>query len=133
MSGRAKPHLELKQNGARWSFDYRTPESILPKVRNKEDLLATMQGHANPFIKMHTVDSPEARRHHVEKVRPAMRWFCKKFGVNIPSWLEGNAHYDELPKEESESLFGEGPLKTREFEEWSTTPKADHPSKKEGA
>lgn len=129
---RAKPHLDLQQDGARWKFDYRTPESILPHVKNKDALLKTLAYHSNPFIKHHTLDSPLSRRHHVEKVRPAMRWFCKKYGVNVPSWLEGNMHYDELPPDEHEELFGKEPLKVREFEEWQTEPSADHPSKQPG-
>lgn len=119
---RAKPHLDLKKDGARWKVDYRTPESVLPRIKTKEDLLHLLEFHANPHIKLHTPDSPRARRHHVEVQRPAMRWLCKKFGVNIPSWLEGNMHYDEMEPEHFKELFGEGPLKVREYEEWPTKP-----------
>lgn len=116
----ARAHLDLKKNGAKWSFDYRTPESVLPGVASKEDLVHSLNYHSNPHIKMHTPDSPEARRYHVEKTRPALRWFCKKFGVNAPAWLEGNMHYDEIEPELFKELFGEGPFNVREFEERQT-------------
>lgn len=103
-------------------MDYRTPESVFPSITSKEALQKALEFHANPHIRLHTPDSPMARRYHVEVQRPALRWFCKKFGVNIPSWLEGNMHYDELDPEQSKELFGEGPLKVREYEEWQTTP-----------
>lgn len=119
---RPKPHLDLKKNGARWTVDYRTPELVLPNIKSKMDLMHALEYHSNPHIKMHTPDDPKARRHHVENVRPALRWFCKKFGVNIPSWLEGNMHYDEISPEHSEHLFGTGPLKVRDYEEWSQQP-----------
>lgn len=119
---RAKAHLDLKKNGAKWNFDFRTPESILPHVTSKKALEGSLEYHSNPHIKMHTLDDPKARRQHVEQVRPALRWFCKKYGMNIPTWLEGNMHYDELPPEQFAEMFGEGPLNTREFEEHSTEP-----------
>lgn len=121
---RPQAHLELKKapGSARWTFDYRTPESIYPSVRSKNALMHELEFHSNPHIKMHTPDDPKARRFHVEKQRPALRWFCKKYGVSIPSWLEGNMHYDELPPEKSAELFGEGPLKVQEFEEWQSQP-----------
>lgn len=116
----AEPHLNLTKKGNRYSFTYHKPESILPSIKSKEDLKAALDYYAHPFIKSTSHDSTFSRRHVVEKVRPALRWFCKKYGENVPSWLEGNRHYDEIPKEEHEALFGEGPLKVREFEEFKS-------------
>jgi predicted hydrolase (HD superfamily) len=119
---RAKPHLRLKKVGARLLPDYYSPETVLPGIRDEATLRHALDRFANPFIKLHTADNTQSRRHHVEKVRPALRWYCKKFGVDEPEWLKGNAHYDEIPPEEHEALFGKNPLKTREFEEWKTEP-----------
>lgn len=117
----AKPHLVMKKQGERHLWEYRKPESIL-KIRTKEQLLATLDHFSKPFIKHTVPDSPLARRRYVEQVRPALRWFCKKFGVNIPSWLQGNAHYDQLSPEEHEQSFGKEPLNVREFEELQQEP-----------
>jgi hypothetical protein len=119
---RVKPHLDIEQDGAKYNVSYHKPETILPAVTSKAKLMAALEHYANPFIKLRTPDSVFARRHYVERVRPALRWFCKIYHVNVPSWLEGNAHYDEIPPEEHKDLFGDKPLKVREFEEWETQP-----------
>lgn len=122
---RAKPHLRLDKTGARFTFDYTTPEKILPHVKTKEDLEKTLEWYSHPFLKLRVPGGPANRKRYMEKVRPALRWFCKKFGVNIPSWLDGNGVHGELPPEEQKELFGEEPLDVREFEEWQQEPRGE--------
>lgn len=119
----AKPHLNLEKKGARFQFEYHAPDNILPHVTSKESLEKALDWYSNPFLKLRSPDDVKARRRYVEKVRPALRWFCKKFAVNVPGWLVGNGPYDELPKEEFAMMFGEGPFKVREYEELSKAPK----------
>ena len=113
---KAKAHLDLsKDKEGQWSFQYHTPETVYPRIRSKAALEKELEWHSHPFIKMRTPDSPAARRYHVERQRPALRFLCRKYGVEIPSWLKGNKHYDTLPPEEHEELFGKGKLKVREY------------------
>ena len=114
----AKPQLRLRRAGENKLLEMHTPERVLPKITSKEKLLGVLDWYSYPFIRHRVPDSPDARRRYVELVRPALRWFCKKYGVEVPKWLEGNAHYDQLDPEEHEEMFGNGgPLNAREFEE----------------
>lgn len=118
---RAKAILRFKDpdetNARAHDFHYYTPEDVMPGVKDRKALETALKWYANPFIRKHTPDSTFARRRYVEKVRPTLRWYCKKFGVNVPAWLKGNGHYDKLGPEEHEAFFGKDPLDVREFEE----------------
>lgn len=121
---KARAHLDLQRAENLWKVQYHTPELTLPRCTSKVSLESLLQHYANPHIRLIVPDSVFARRFYVERVRPALRWFCKKYGVSTPSWLNGNAHYDELPPEQFAEYFGEGgPLKVREFEEQQVVPK----------
>lgn len=123
---KAKAHLDLsKDENGQWSMKYHTPERVFPRLKSKEALEGELEFHSNPFIKMHTPDNVSARRYHVERQRPALRWFCKKYGVECPPWLEGNMHYDSLPPDQFKELFGEDKLKVREYEPMETAEASD--------
>lgn len=114
----SKPLLRLRHHQENKFVEIHTPEHVLPHITSKARLLDVLKWYDHPFMKNRVPDSPTARRHHVELSRPALRWFCKKYGVEIPGWLKGNAHYDKMSPEEHADYFGDGgPLKVREFEE----------------
>lgn len=110
----AVPHLRLRRHGDRWAFTYHTPASILPKVRTRATLLAELEWRKDLTPEPAT---PEERRWHVELARPAMRWFCRAFGVRTPRWLAvvADARLLDLTPEERRRLFGAAPLVVREF------------------
>jgi len=110
----AQPVVLLKPVGEGSGFEYRNPDKIVT-CRNKEELHKLLEWYSYPFIKMRMPDDPKVRRRYVEQVRPALRWFCKKFQVDIPDWLQGNAHYDSMEPEEAEDFFGKDPLQVFEF------------------
>lgn len=116
----AKPVAVLKPVGENKTFEYRHPDKIVT-CRNKEELQKLLDWYSYPFIKMRLPDDPRARRRYVEQVRPALRWFCKKFHVDTPAWLQGNAHYDSMEPEELEDFFGPGDLQVFEFDEHNPT------------
>lgn len=121
-----KPVIKLTKVGERWHMKHLVPDKIV-KCRSKDELKRLLDWYSYPFIAHRVPDNVAARRRYVEEVRPALRWFCKKYGEKVPTWLEGNGHYDELPPEEREKLFGAEPFKVREFEEYSQSegPDAD--------
>jgi hypothetical protein len=116
MTTLARPVAILKPVGDNHQFEYRHPDKIV-KCRSREELQRLLDWYSCPFVKMRVPDQPVARRRYVEQVRPALRWFCKRYHVDIPEWLKGNAHYDTMPKDEFSDYFGEGDLKVFEFDE----------------
>lgn len=116
MSDFARPVVVLKPQGENYGFQYRDPAKVV-RCHNKEALQSLLNFYSYPFIKMRLPDDPAARRRYVEQVRPALRWFCKKFQTEIPQWLLGNAHYDDMPGKEKSDYFGPGDLKVFEFDQ----------------
>ena len=116
MTTLARPVTVLSPKGDSFSFEYRHPDNIV-KCRDKAELERLLAWYSYPFIKHTVPDSPIARRRYVEQVRPALRWFCKKYSVKIPEWLEGNGHYDEMSGDEAKDFFGDGDLRVHEFDE----------------
>lgn len=112
----ARPVSVLKPIGENSTFSLRDPSKIV-RCHNKEDLERLLEWYSYPFIKLRVPDNTFARRRYVEQVRPALRWFCKKFQQDIPEWLQGNGHYDFMSSEEMTDFFGEGPLQVFEFDE----------------
>lgn len=114
----AKPHIRAKKrDGSDRSFvEYVKPETVL-KCTTKKQLQKYLDWYSYPFIKNRVPDEKSARRQYVEKVRPALRWYCKKFGVDVPEWLKSNGGYDKLSPEDHEQHFGKDPLDVREFQE----------------
>lgn len=117
---RPKPILLLWKAGGRWRFDYYKPETILGGIKAREDLLLVLARHASPTTGLQHGSSRRARREHVERVRPSLRWYCRLLGVRIPTWLSlsGDARYRGLPPRIHVDLFGPGVLTVREFSEW---------------
>lgn len=54
-------------------------------------------------------------RNYVEYVRPALRFYCNKYGVDIPDWLKTDNVYTTMAKQDMLSLFGVTELSSREF------------------
>ncbi len=117
----AKPHIVTTKVGERNHVEYVKPEAIV-KVRSKRELEKLLEWYSYPFIKHRVPDNPKARRRYVERVRPALRWFCAKFEVPVPEWLKGNAHYEDMAPDEFEDFFGPGPFRVREFEPFTQKP-----------
>jgi hypothetical protein len=95
-----------------------SPKLTLPTdvlhIESREELEAHLRHFSRPFLK-HLHATPFARRNHVEKIRPALRYYCKKFGVELPDWLKDDSYYTDLPDHEKRDLFGTHQLNIREF------------------
>lgn len=81
------------------------PNQVLP-IRDKKELHHQLQHYAGPFIRHQLPDSTFARKRYILYVRPALRYYCAKFGVKVPKWLEDDSYFESLPAEEKQSLFG---------------------------
>lgn len=91
------------------------------RIHSKEELRAQLEHYSKPFIK-HVVqpNTAFARKHYVEKIRPALRFYCKKFGVKVPEWLVNDDYFKNLDDSEKQELFGTTELSHREFHPAST-------------
>lgn len=124
MTTLARPVAILKPVGENVTYQYRHPSNII-KCRSKEELAHLLDWYSCPFIKQRLPDSLVARRRFVEQVRPALRWFCKRYHVDVPGWLKGNAHYEDMAGDEAKDFFGDGPLQVFEFDQQQPVEKSD--------
>jgi len=112
---KARPILRLWKSQGRWQFAYYSPETVL-RVRTQGDLLKLLEFYSCPFIELRTPRTKFARRHYVERVRPALRWYCRQFSVPTPTWLANDESILLCSPSEARALFGTRPLAIREFE-----------------
>lgn len=77
------------------------------KVKNKKDLKSVLEqfGHHVAWWTL-LPNSTFARRNFVERVRPAIRYYCEKYQVEIPGWLANDKQFEELPPSKKKELFG---------------------------
>lgn len=92
-----------------------TPDKVL-RIHDVRELKAQLDHYSHPFIQ-HVVlpNTAFARKFYVEKVRPALRYYCLKFGEKIPEWLKNDDYYHQLPDDQKQELFGTTKLSKREF------------------
>lgn len=60
-------------------------------------------------------DTPDDRLTYIQQIRPALRYFCKKYNVQIPSTLEGNGVWESMSVEDKLKTFGVAKFLTLEF------------------
>lgn len=92
-------------------------DALSGRVTSREELLQELAGRQHNALTMHA-GTVGLRRWHMERERPALRWFCRHFGVPVPGWLQGNGGYDELSPASYKELFGNAPLRPVEFRSW---------------
>jgi len=92
-----------------------TPHQVL-HINEVGELKAQLAHYSRPFIR-HVVhpNTQFARKFYVEKVRPALRYYCLKYSVAVPAWLKDDSYFHDLPDDEKMSLFGTTKLAKREF------------------
>lgn len=91
-----------------------TPSSVLV-VPGKDDLELKLDAFSDPVANGVVRNTPRDRRWYVEKILPALRYYCDKYDVEQPGWLVGNSHWEGMEEDEKEQLFGPGELRLREF------------------
>jgi len=90
------------------------PSDVL-KIPDRNELKMQLAHYAGPFIKHQLPDSKFARKHYVEYVRPALRYYCQKFQMKVPDWLKDEHYFENLPDKEKMDLFGTLEIKVKEF------------------
>ena len=107
--------LEIDEDGGDGpSLHALTPTAVLV-VLGKADLEKKLAAFSDPIKNGVVRNSPKDRRWFVEKILPALRFYCGKYDVEQPDWLVGNNHWVTMTEEEQERLFGPGELRLREF------------------
>lgn len=102
--------FEVHDKGGKKSLGVVTPKKII-RIDTKEELQAQLDHYAKAggpvFLRNMLPDDPKSRYRHVRYVRPALRYYCRKFSVAIPKFLKDDSQYSTLTKSEQVSLFGE--------------------------
>lgn len=91
-----------------------TPAAVVV-VLGPDDLRAKLDAFSDPVRNGVVRNAPRDRRWYVEKILPALRFYCGKYDLEVPDWLVGNNHWEGMSPEEQERLFGPGELRFREF------------------
>lgn len=92
-----------------------TPPQVLV-IKDDADLRAKLEQYVDPFTSKTLPNTKDAHRWYVEKIRPALRYYCSKLGVDAPEWLSNDGQWVDLPDDELEDVFGTKTLKLREFQ-----------------
>lgn len=92
-----------------------TPPQVLV-VQDADDLQQKLDKYADPFNGHALPNTRDDRRWYVEKIRPALRFYCRKFEVDVPEWLSNDGVWVDRDPEELEAMFGTDRLKLREFQ-----------------
>lgn len=91
-----------------------SPSDVL-YVPDKEELDLLLEHYGTGDLERMVSDSPFARRWYVEKIRPALRYYCARFQVPVPDWLESDDEYTAMEPAAMKELFGATALSPREF------------------
>lgn len=111
--------FEVHDDGGKKSIGVITPKKAI-RIDSKDELQAQLEHYAKAggpvFLRNMLPDDAKARYRHVRYVRPALRYYCRKFSIKIPKWLDDDSHFSTLSKGEMVNLFGK-PIKfpVREF------------------
>lgn len=110
-------HMELVDDPTRPTG--KSPKITMPKdvveIRSKEELQAQLKHYNKPFVSHVVGDSKAARLNYIERLRPALRYYCAKFGVAVPKWLANDDFYLKMTDSQKLHLFGTTELKVKEF------------------
>lgn len=106
--------LEIDDAGDGPSLHVLTPASVLV-VLDEGDLESKLAAFSDPIANGVVRNSPRGRRWYVEKILPALRYYCDKYEVDQPDWLASSNHWEGMAEDEQEHLFGPGELRLREF------------------
>lgn len=91
-------------------------------VHSKDELQAQLKhwskGSGPMFLRnlLPKADNPrKVALNYFQKIRPALRAYCAKYGVKVPKWLATDAQYTSMQDSEKLALFGTTKLVIREF------------------
>ena len=107
---------QLRGDGSK-TVEVHTPEMTLP-IHNKDELEAQLKHYAKLLLGLTVSNTMSAKRKYVELVRPALRYYCKKFNVEQPKWLASDDYYTKtMSASERQRHFGTSPLRIGEFQQ----------------
>ena len=106
--------LDITDDGGDPALHVTTPASVLV-ISSVEQLQERLTAFSDPIKNKVVKNTTKARRWYVEKILPALRYYCDRLGVPQPPWLATNGHWERMTDEEKKRLFGPEPLKMRDF------------------
>lgn len=125
--------FELVHSGGKKRASVTMPQDVV-RVNDAHELQAQLQHYKKAngvtFLRHVVVDSTHARIQYVTRIRPALRYYCKKFKVPVPDWLKTDTAFETLSVQKQHELFGcvlKFPV--REFAEINTSGTKREPGK----
>ena len=110
-------------NGKPQNIQFHSPNTILPNINSPEDVQTLVDYYSHDVYWQDTLpDDTFARCWYVEKIRPALRYYCQKFGIQIPAWLTNEDRYKNLPESQKSKLFGKSNIVPIVFKKMSSAP-----------
>lgn len=106
--------LDVTDDGGDPALHVTTPASVLV-IGDANQLQERLTAFSDPIKNKVVQNTVKARRWYVEKILPALRYYCDRFGVEQPDWLSTNGHWERMTDDEQKKLFGPEPLKLRDF------------------
>jgi hypothetical protein len=106
--------LDILNDDGEPTLHVTTPASVFV-ISDPETLQQRLDEFSDPIKNKAIKNTLKDRRRYVEKILPALRFYCNRLGVAIPDWLATNGHWERMEDEEKQRLFGDEPLKLREF------------------
>ena len=93
-----------------------SPVDVIP-IDSRKELYAQLEYYGVTLIRF---AEPHERRYFMENIRPALRYYCTRYGVDIPEWLDDETHFGhgEGDPEYMEETFGVPQLKPATWDEW---------------
>lgn len=91
------------------SIKITTPDEVL-KIDDEDELALKLESYKN-----FQSSEPEEMLSYVEKIRPALRYYCNAYGIGIPTWLKNDAHLTEMTPADKKQMYGTDDVRVREF------------------
>lgn len=90
------------------------PDEVI-KCRNNEELNNLLEHYSKPDIDAVVSATKSSRLHYIQRIRPALRYYCAKFGTKVPNWLEGNGKWEDMDSQSKQKKFGVSSFRVLEF------------------
>lgn len=106
-----------------------SPSHVM-KVETRGELQHLLRFYNKPILR-DVSQTPYGRRYFMEYIRPTLRYYCKKLGVEIPDWLQGDEHHGHGKGDSKYMLdhFGKDKLEPAKWDEFMFEHLEDKPKK----
>lgn len=114
-------YIKLDPRTGKKKLKLLTP-SMVVHIGSPDELKLQLDHYRKPLLRELVPNDPKARKNLVEHIRPALRYWCAKFGVEVPDWLQDEKQFVEMSPEDKKATFGTDTLVIKEFKKFKRPP-----------